>query len=145
MMRMPAPSARTKPSRSRSKGRLARVGSSFRVERARIAANPPRPIRVIAASLPPVTITSAWPSWMCLKASPMALLAEAQAVATAELTPFRPHRIETWPEPALTISLGMVNGLIRDGPLVSIVSCWVSNSLSPPIPEPIRTPRFSGG
>ena len=61
--------------------------------------------------------------------------AEAQAVATAELIPFRPYLIDTWPEPALTISLGIVNGLIRDGPLVSIVSCWVSNSLSPPIPS----------
>ena len=88
---MPAPSARTKPSRSRSKGRLARVGSSLRVERARIEANPPRPMWVIAASLPPVIITSAWPYWMSLKASPMALAAEAQAVAIAEFGPRRPQ------------------------------------------------------
>ena len=113
---MPAPSARTKPSRSRSNGRLARGGSSLRVERARIAAKPPRPMCVIAASLPPVIITSAWPVWMILKASPIALAAEAQAVATAEFGPRRPQRIETWPLAALTISLGIVNGLIRDGP-----------------------------
>ena len=46
-------------------------------------AKPPMPIGVIAASLPPVTITSASSYWMVLKASPMALVALAQAVATA--------------------------------------------------------------
>src|SRR4051812_15236010 len=114
---MPAPSARTKPSRSRSKGRLAWVGSSLRVERARIAANPPRPMGVIAASLPPQIITPAMPVWIARNESPMALAAEAHAVATADVGPRRPHRIETWPLAALTISLGIVNGLIRDGPL----------------------------
>ena len=89
MMRMPAPSARTNPSRSRSNGRLARVGSSFRVDRARIAANPPRPMWVIAASLPPVIMMSARPFWISLNASPMALAAEAQAVATAEFGPLQ--------------------------------------------------------
>ena len=59
---MPAPSARTNPSRSRSNGRLARGGSSLRVDRARMDAKPPRPMGVMAASLPPVTMTSAWPS-----------------------------------------------------------------------------------
>ena len=65
---MPAPSARMKPSRSRSNGRLARVGSSLRVESARIEANPPRPMWVIAASLPPLTITSAQPAWISFRA-----------------------------------------------------------------------------
>ena len=67
-IKTPAPSARTNPSRSRSNGRLARVGSSLRVDRALIEANPPRPMWVIAASLPPVTITSAQPVWMSLSA-----------------------------------------------------------------------------
>src|SRR5512135_671015 len=142
---MPAPSARTNPSRSRSKGRLARWGSSLRVERARIEANPPRPMWVIAASLPPVIITSACPSWMILKASPIALAAEAQAVATAVFGPRRPHLIETWPLAALTISFGIVNGLIRDGPFCIIAACWVSNSFRPPIPEPMITPQACGG
>ena len=100
---------------------------------------------VIAASLPPVTITSAQPAWMSLKASPIALAAEAQAVATAEHGPCRPQRIETWPLAALTISLGITNGLIRDGPFCIITVCWVSNSLSPPIPEPMITPQCSAG
>ena len=103
---MPAPSARTKPSRSRSNGRLARVGSSLRVEKARIAANPPRPMWVIAASLPPVIMTSAQSDWISLKASPIALVAEAQAVATAEHGPCRPQRIETWPLRGIDHQLG---------------------------------------
>ena len=99
---------------------------------------------VIAASLPPVTIRSASPVWISRKASPMALAAEAQAVATAEQGPFNPQRIETWPLAALTISLGMTNGLIRDGPFCIITVCWLSNSLSPPIPDPMITPHCFG-
>src|ERR1700677_5000141 len=82
---------------------------------------------------------------MSLNASPIALAALAQAVATAEFGPRRAQRIDTWPLAALTISLGIVNGLIRDGPLVIIAACWVSNSLRPPIPEPMITPQDSGG
>ena len=55
----PDPSARTNPSRSRSNGRLAVSGESFRVDSAFIRAKPDSPIGVMAASLPPVTITSA--------------------------------------------------------------------------------------
>ena len=100
---------------------------------------------MIAASLPPVTITSAQPVWMSLRASPIALAAEAHAVATAEHGPFNPQRIESWPLAALTISLGITNGLIRDGPFCIITVCWISNSLSPPMPEPIITPHCSSG
>jgi hypothetical protein len=99
----------------------------------------------MAASLPPVIITSACPVWITLKASPMALVAEAQAVAMAEAGPRRPKWIETWPLPALTISLGIVNGLILEGPFSSIVACWASNSCRPPMPEPMKTPQRSGG
>ena len=100
---------------------------------------------VIAASLPPVTITSAQPAWISLSASPIALAAEAHAVATAEHGPFKPQRIEIWPLAALTISLGITNGLIRDGPFCIITVCWLSNSLSPPMPDPISTPHCSSG
>ena len=58
-MTTPDPSPTMKPSRSSSNGRLARCGSSLRVERARMAANPPTPIGVMAASDPPAIITSA--------------------------------------------------------------------------------------
>src|SRR5437868_6369310 len=49
-MTTPAPSPMMKPSRSRSNGRLARDGSSLRVDRARSWPKPPRLIGVIAAS-----------------------------------------------------------------------------------------------
>ena len=45
----------------------------------------------MAASVPPVIMTSASSRWMVWKASPMALAAEAQAVATAVLAPHRPE------------------------------------------------------
>src|SRR5205809_215210 len=45
---MPAPSPTTKPSRCASNGRLARAGSSLRVESAFIEANPPMPMAVLA-------------------------------------------------------------------------------------------------
>ena len=70
----------------------------------------------MAASEPPVTMTSAWSHWMARKASPMALAAEAQAVETAVFGPHRPKWMETLPAAALAIILGMTNGLIRPGP-----------------------------
>ena len=118
---MPAPSDRTNPSRSLvERPGLARAGSSLRVDRARIAANPPRPMWVMAASLPPVIMASAWPNWIRLEARRRwRWPREAQAVAIGRgRAASGPYLIETWPLAALTISLGMVNGLIRDGPLL---------------------------
>ena len=43
---------------------------------------PLNPIGVTAASVPPVSMTSASSYWIVLKASPIALVALAQAVAT---------------------------------------------------------------
>ena len=57
----PAPSLKTKPSRSASQGRLAACGSSLRVDNARAAAKPPKPTGVVANSAPPTTIASASP------------------------------------------------------------------------------------
>ena len=87
---MPAPSPITKPSRCASNGRLARVGSSLRVERERAAANPPTLSGVMAASAPPQIMASASLRWMILKASPMACADAEQAVAVAELGPRAP-------------------------------------------------------
>ena len=84
---------------------------------------------------------SASPYWMALKASPMALAALAQAVATAVLGPRRPYWIETWPLAALTISLGMVKAETLSGPFSSSRECWVSISFRPPMPEPRITPQ----
>src|SRR5215470_1909580 len=115
-IRMPAPSPTTKPSRSASKGRLAVAASSLRVERAFIDANPPTPIGVMVASVPPQIIISAAPRSMILKESPMACAEAEHAVAVAEFGPFAPYRIETWPEARLTIADGMKNGEILLGP-----------------------------
>ena len=109
-----------KPSRSRSKGRQARVGSSLRVESARIAANPPTPKGVIAASDPPATITSASPRRMVSNASPTACADAEQAVQVAEFGPFAPRRIDTCPAARLMIVAGMKKGdIFRGPPLIS--------------------------
>ncbi len=57
----PAPSPSTKPSRSRSHGRLARCGSSLRSDSALTEQKPPSPSGVVAISPPPATIASASP------------------------------------------------------------------------------------
>ena len=83
------------PSRSLSNGRLARIGSSFLVDRARIAANPPTPSGVIAASDPPAIMASASPRLMISKASPIAWADAEQAVQVAEFGPLAPNRMDT--------------------------------------------------
>src|SRR6266436_2346112 len=79
--RMPAPSLHTNPSRSASNGRDARSGSSLRVVMALTAQKPAMVRGMMMASAPPAIITSASPRWMIRKASPMAWLPVAQAVA----------------------------------------------------------------
>src|SRR5260370_985566 len=89
-MTMPAPSPTTKPSRPASQGRLARAGSSLRVESAFMAANPPTPIGVMVASVPPQIIISAAPRSIILNESPMACAEAEQAVAVAGFGPPAP-------------------------------------------------------
>src|SRR3954467_1764059 len=136
----PAPSPTMKPSRSLSNGRLARSGSSLRVESARSAPKPPMPIGVIAASDPPAIITSAAPRRMISKASPSACAAAAQAVQVAEFGPLAPKRIDTWPAARLMMADGMKNGEILRGPPSSSALCSRSMVVTPPIPEAMNTP-----
>ena len=82
-----------------------------------MVANDARPIGVRAASEPPVIITSAKFERMVDSASPMAWVADAQAVATAVLGPWAWTRMEMLPLAALTISFGMVKAETRSGPL----------------------------
>ena len=102
---------------------------------------PARPIGVSAASLPPVSITSASPYWMARSALPIELEALAQAVAAAMLTPLAPNIVETCPLAVFSKSFGMKKGETLSIPFVWSRSCWASNSLRPPIPEPIATPQ----
>src|SRR2546426_12550422 len=115
-MRTPAPSPTTNPSRSLSKGREARWGSSLRVDSARIAAKPPTPIGVTAASDPPQIMTSASPRERTRNASPTAWAPEEQAVHGAEFGPLAPNRIETWPAARLIMLDEIKNGEIFRGP-----------------------------
>ena len=130
----------TKPSRSLSNGRLACAGSSLRVDSARIAAKPPTPIGVMAASEPPAIITSASPRRMISKASPMACAEAEQAVQVAEFGPLALNRIDTWPAARLMIDAGMKNGEMRRGPPSRSALCSRSMVLKPPMPEAMKTP-----
>src|ERR1700741_69598 len=109
---IPAPSPTMKPSRPASQGRQARVGSSLRVESAFMDANPPMPIGVIVASVPPQILISAAPRSIILKESPMACAEAEQAVAVAEFGPRAPYRIEIWPEARFTMAEGIKKGEI---------------------------------
>ena len=130
----------TKPSRSLSNGRLARSGSSLRVDSARIAAKPPTPIGVMAASDPPAIITSASSRWMISNASPIACAEAEQAVHVAEFGPLAPKRMETWPAARLMMAAGMKNGEMRRGPPSRSALCSRSIVLNPPMPDAMKTP-----
>src|ERR1700719_3449899 len=146
-MTTPEPSPTMKPSRSWSNGRLARCGASFLVDSARRAPNPPIPMGVIAASEPPAIIASASPRTMTSKASPMACADAEHAVHVAELGPFAPNRIDTWPEARLMMAEGMKNGEILRGPPASSALCSRSIVVNPPMPDAMNTPTrgaFSG-
>jgi len=75
---IPAPSPTTNPSRFASNA-AGVPGSSVRVE-ARLAANPPTPIGVMVASVPPQIIISAAPRSIILNESPMACAEAEHAV-----------------------------------------------------------------
>ena len=129
-----------KPSRSLSNGRLARDGSSLRVDSARSAPKPPIPIGVIAASEPPAIITSAAPRLMISNASPIACADAEQAVQVAEFGPLAPNRIDTWPAARLMMADGMKNGEILRGPPSSSALCSRSMVVNPPMPDAMNTP-----
>src|SRR3982751_14111 len=107
----------TNPSRSRSNGRDARAGSSFRILSAFIAENPANPIGTIEASDPPARKMSASPNLIMRHDSPIALFEVAQAVTMQRFGPCRPYSIEIRPEAMLLINIGMVKGEFREGPL----------------------------
>ena len=65
------------------------------------------------ASAPPVTAHVTCPARIMWNASPIAWVAEAQALATAKAGPRSPQCMEIWLAGAFTISLGMVKGWSR--------------------------------
>ena len=136
----PAPSPSTNPSRPESNGRDACVGSSLRVDNARIAAKPATPMGAIAASLPPANMTSASPRRMIAMALPMASEPAAQAVHVALSGPLAPSNSETWAAPMLGIIMGIRSGLTRSGPFSISRRTSSSNVARPPTPLPMTAP-----
>src|SRR6266480_7658769 len=86
-----APSPITKPSRSRSNGRLAVLGSSLRSDSAFMFAKLASARGVIAASEPPATITSAWFVRIRSKASPTEWPDDAQARSEEHTSELQSH------------------------------------------------------
>ena len=88
---MAAPSLITKPSRSVSNGREARVGWSLKwVDSACAAAKLPRLTRSMQDSAPPQTAISASPLRIIRAPSPIAWMLAAQAVTGAPTGPRKP-------------------------------------------------------
>src|ERR1700733_3435257 len=141
--RMPAPSPTTNPSRSLSNGRQACSGSALRVESARIAAKPPTPMGVIAASAPPAITTSASSRSMVRNALPTECALVVHAVDVDSFGPSAPYRMLTWPAAGLAIVPGIKNGEILRGPPCSMALCSRSITSNPPMPDPIFTPTRS--
>src|SRR5437763_16176802 len=99
------PSARTKPSRSRSKGR-----ETPDFDKGVMLPRPERVTGIIAASAPPASITSQRPDATRRAPLPMACAPAAHAVATVSQGPRHPLRIDTMAEPALAIIMGTRKG-----------------------------------
>src|ERR1700753_100170 len=112
---MPAPSPRMNPSRSRSNGRLARVGSSLRVESAVSRLKPVTPKGWIMLCVPPESITSASPRRRISTASPMACELAAAAVRGPGLLLGLADRVEL-PQPLagerLRVHLPLARGAV---------------------------------
>ena len=73
----------------------------------------------------------------------MQWFAVAQAVTIAMFGPRRPCSIEMKPLAMLLIIIGIMNGEVRLGPLVSIWVTCASIVAKPPTPLPIITPTRS--
>ena len=142
---MPAPSPDTNPSRSASNGREARAGSSFRVDIAFIAQNPPMVSGTMMASAPAGDHHVG-----------VAPLDDPEGVADRVVAgragghhggvrPLGPKRMESWPG-------RHVDDQHRDeerarpgpGPFSRSTLCHSRSVGMPPMPEPMSTPKRVG-
>jgi hypothetical protein len=73
-------------------------------------------LKVMLASVPPVTAQVTLPLRTIWNAWPMACVADAQADETAKTGPLIPQYIETWLAGALIMALGIVRGCSRAAP-----------------------------
>ena len=141
--RIPAPSPITKPLRLMSNGIEAFIGSVDN-DNAVMLVNPATPSSVIAASAPPATITSASPYWIERNASPILWFPVAHAVTILIFLPFNPSWIATFPAAMFEISIGIIKGDTRFGPLSSSFLYSRSIHWRLPIPQPTLTPTING-
>ena len=139
--RIPAPSPRTKPSRSGAKGREAVRGSVLRIDSALMAPKAATVIGWRAASVPPATTTSARPSAMRSAPWAMASAPEAQAETGAWIPPRAPSSIPTAAAGALGMRAGTAVGRTRRGPLSLRVSHASMTDRTGPIPGDTDTAR----
>src|SRR5687768_1574070 len=111
-MRIPAPSAMTKPLRPRANGREALAGSELElvVNACRIS-NPFIVSGRTHASAPPAITASALPARKRSRAMPMALAPEEHAVLHVRFTPFSPCLIAI----QAAAELAMVRGTVKGG------------------------------
>ena len=106
-------------------------GSSLRVDSARMAANPPTPIGVMAASVPPAIITSASPYLMMRDASPIECALVVHAVHVASFGPLALCRMLTCPAARLTMAAGIKKGEILRGPPFEQVGVLALDDVEP--------------
>ncbi len=130
----------TKPSRSRSNGRLAVEGSSLRDERTRMRANAPKVSGASGASAPPASATSTEPSRTAWKACPMAVAPDAHEFALPTVGPVRPRSSATLLAPAPPKTASASVGDTPRTPRSTYRSCCSSPKATPPSAEPIQTP-----
>src|SRR2546425_2999072 len=90
----------TKPSRRASKGREARVGSSFEVDIALITVNAAKVRGASGASTPPAIIAWASPSRIIRNASPIAIAPDAHELEFPSAGPRAPNAMATLQAPA---------------------------------------------
>jgi hypothetical protein len=98
---------------------------------------------VIAESPPPQSITSARPSRIASKPSPIAICEAAQAAHDDRSGPRVPSWIETRAAAAFGITASSENGLTRPAPRSVSLSQQSSNALMPPIAVAIEAPMRS--
>ena len=98
------------------------------------------PKRVIAASDPPATITSASFALIKRAASPIACAPVEHAETTDKFGPLKLFFIDTCPEAKLIKQEGIKKGLSLLGPFSFKTNVACSIVERPPIPEPINTP-----
>ena len=129
----------TKPSRSASNGREIPAD-----EKAVMLVKPATAASTNGASLPPASTTSQRPWAMRRAALATAWVPAAQAVQVFSAGPWKPYFIDTAAGAALGIIMGMRNGDTRRAPFSFITMIWSSRVWIPPMPVPMKTPRWVG-